>query len=208
VLVDLNDGRKVYISESDLHSYPGMFLRGVGEGKVGLVGKYAPYALETQPKTDGQADRDIPVTKSAPYLAKTDGNRGFPWRVLLISEKDTELIQSEIVFNLAAPHKIVDTSWIKPGKVTWDWWNDLNITGVDFRAGVNTETYKYYIDFASDYGVDYLLIDEGWCADSSDLLSEKDEVNLREIIDYGKKKNVRILLWVIPFMPWDASQIS
>jgi alpha-glucosidase len=197
VLVDLNDGRKVYISESDLHSYPGMFLRGVGEGKVGLVGKYAPYPLEAQPKRDGQVDRDIPVTTAASYLAKTDGNRVFPWRVLLITEKDTELIQSEIIFNLAAPLKLVDTSWIKPGKVTWDWWNDINVTGVDFRAGVNTETYKYFIDFASDHGVEYLLIDEGWSADSSDILREKQSVNLRDIIDYGKKKNVRVLLWVI-----------
>jgi alpha-glucosidase len=197
ILVDLNDGRKVYISESDLHSYPGMFLRGVGEDKVGLVGKYAPYPLETQPKSDGQVDRDFPVTKAAPYLAKTQGKREFPWRVLLITEKDTELIQSEIIFNLAAPLKLGDTSWIKPGKVTWDWWNDLNVTGVDFRAGVNTKTYKYFIDFASDHGIDYLLMDEGWCADSSDLLSERKGVNLREIVDYGKKKNVRVLLWVL-----------
>ncbi len=197
VLVDLQDSRKVYISESDLRSYPGMFLRGAGKDKIGLVGKYAPYPLETQPKRDGQIDRDFPVTKAASYLAKTEGQREFPWRVMLITEKDTELIQSEIIFNLAAPLKLADTSWIKPGKVTWDWWNDLNLTGVDFRAGINTETYKYFIDFASDYDLDYLLLDEGWSANPSDLLSERKEVNLREIVDYGKQKHVRVLLWVV-----------
>ena len=196
VLIDLKDGRKVYISESDLRSYPGMFLRGVGEGKVGLVGKYAPYPLETKAKSD----RDVPVTKAAPYLAKTAGTRTFPWRVILVTEKDTELIQSEIIFNLASPLELDDTSWIKPGKVTWDWWNAINVTGVDFRAGVNTETYKYYIDFAADYGIEYLLIDEGWCSDPSDVLSQNPDVDLQEIIDYGKKKGVRILLWVL----WNA----
>ena len=90
-----------------------------------------------------------------------------------------------------------DTSWIKPGKVTWEWWNDINVTGVDFRAGVNTATYKYYIDFAADHGVEYLLIDEGWNADPADILSERSDVNIQELVDYGKKKNVRILLWVL-----------
>lgn len=200
VLVDFKDGRKMYISEADLRSYPGMFLRGVGEGKVGLVAKYAPYALETQPKGGSQNNRDVPVTKAAAYLAKTVGTRAFPWRVMLVTEKDTELVQSEIIFNLAAPLKLADISWIKPGKVTWDWWNDINVTGVDFRAGVNTDTYKYFIDFAADCGIEYLLIDEGWCADSSDILSEKPSVNLQEIVNYGKKKNVRVLLWVL----WNA----
>lgn len=196
VLMDLKDGNKVYISESDLRSYPGMFLRGVGEGKVGLVGKYAPFALETTAKND----RDVPVTKAAEFLAKTDGTRAFPWRVILVTEKDTELVESEIIFNLASPLELKDTAWIKPGKVTWDWWNDINVTGVDFRAGVNTETYKYYIDFAADHNIEYLLIDEGWCADSSDVMSESPNVNLKEIVDYGHKKGVKVLLWVI----WNA----
>jgi alpha-glucosidase len=197
VLVDLKDGRKIYISESDLLSYPGMFLRGVGEGKVGLVGKYAPYPLETHPKPNSPNDRDVAVTKGAPYLAKTIGTRSFPWRVMLVTEKDAELLQSEIIYNLASPLLLADTSWIKPGKVTWEWWSDINVTGVDFRAGVNTETYKYYIDFAADYGIEYLLLDEGWCADSADVLSERPGVNLKEIVDYGKQKNVRVLLWVL-----------
>jgi alpha-glucosidase len=197
VLVDLKDGRKIYISESDLLSYPGMFLRGVGEGKIGFAGKFAPYPLETQPQIDNQNGRNVPVTKAANYLAKTVGARTFPWRVMLVTEKDTELLQSEIIFNLAAPNVLKDTSWIKPGKATWEWWNDINVTGVGFRAGVNTATYKYYIDFAADHGVEYLLIDEGWNADPADILSERSDVNIQELVDYGKKKNVRILLWVL-----------
>jgi alpha-glucosidase len=203
VLIDLKGGRKVYISESDLLSYPGMFLRGAGDGKVGLVGKYAPFVLEAEALTldsGKKSDRDIAPTKTAPYLAKTAGTRDFPWRVMLVTEKDTGLLQSEIIFNLAKPLEIEDPSWIKPGKVTWDWWNSNNLAGVDFRAGMNTATYKYYIDFASDYGIEYLLIDEGWCGDSTNLLSERSEINIQELCDYGKEKNVRILLWVL----WNA----
>jgi alpha-glucosidase len=196
-LIDLKDGRKIYVSESDLLSYPGMFLRGAGDGKTGLVGKYAPYPLETHPKPNSPNDRDVAVTKGAPYLAKTEGTRSFPWRVMLVTEKDTELLQSEIIYNLAAPLVLADTSWLKPGKVTWEWWSDINVTGVDFRAGVNTETYKYYIDFAADYGIQYLLLDEGWCADSADVMSERHGVDLKEICDYAKQKNVGVLLWVL-----------
>ena len=163
VLIDLLDGRKVYISESDLRSYPGMFLRGMGDGQIGLVGKYAPYPLETKAKPNSANDRDVEVTKGADYLAQTEGTRTFPWRLAIVTEHDTELLQSELVFWLAPPLELKDTSWIKPGKVTWDWWCDIQLTGVDFRAGVNTETYKYFIDFASEYGIEYLLIDEGWC---------------------------------------------
>jgi len=200
VLIDLLDGRKVYISESDLRSYPGMFLRGVGNGQIGLVGKYAPYALETKAKPNSANDRDMEVSKAADYLAQTEGTRTFPWRLAIVPEKATELLQSELVFALAPPLEVKDTSWIKPGKVVWDWWCDIQLTGVDFRAGVNTETYKYFIDFASEYGIEYLLIDEGWCADSSDVLSERQGFNLKEIVDYAQQKNVKVLVWVL----WNA----
>jgi alpha-glucosidase len=200
VLIDLLDGCKVYISESDLRSYPGMFLRGMGDGQAGLVGKYAPYALETKPKLNSANDRDVEVTKSANYLALTEGTRTFPWRLAIVTEHDTELLQSELVFALAPALELKDTSWIKPGKAVWDWWCDSQLTGVDFRAGVNTQTYKYFIDFAADYGIEYLLIDEGWCADSADVLSERQDFNLKEIVDYAQQKNVKVMLWVL----WNA----
>jgi alpha-glucosidase len=200
VLIDLLDGRKVYLSESDLRSYPGMFLRGVGNGQIGLVGKYAPYPLENKAKPNSANGRDVEVTKAADYLAQTKGTRTFPWRLAIVTEQDTELLQSELVFALAPPPELKDTSWIKPGKAVWDWWCDIQLTGVDFRAGVNTETYKYFIDFASEYGIEYLLIDEGWCADSADVLSERQGFSLKEIVDYANQKNVKVLLWMI----WNA----
>lgn len=200
VLVDLPGGRKLYLSESDLASYPGMFLRGMGAGKPGLVGKFAPYALETEAKND----RDVPVTKAAPYLARTAGPRSFPWRVMIVTEDDAELLTSELVYALAPPSEIGDASWIKPGKVAWEWWNAIDVYGVDFKAGVNTETYKYFVDFAADHGVAYLLLDEGWCADSSDVLSVREGLDLEELVRYGQERGVGVILWVL----WNALDVK
>jgi len=186
-LVDLLDGRKVYISESDLDDYPGMFLQG-GEA-YGLKGKFSGYPLQTEQTSD----RDVKVTQYAGYIAKTQGPRSFPWRVLVVSSRDEELIETELVFKLAKPQAIEDTQWIKPGKAAWDWWNDWNISGVDFRSGFNADTYKYYIDFASAHGLEYFVIDEGWY--SGDLTAKKN-IDMPAIVDYAKKKNVGIVLWV------------
>ncbi|WP_172992036.1 glycoside hydrolase family 97 protein [Lacipirellula parvula] len=193
VLIGLGENRKVYISESDLRSYPGMFLHGLGNGKIGLAGKFAGYALES----NALNDRDVPVTKAAEYLAKTEGTRTFPWRVMLVTEKDSELLESEIIFQLAPPLAIEDPSWIVPGKAAWEWWNSINITGVDFRAGVNTESYKYYIDFAAEHGLKYIVLDEGWSQATNDLLTPHADVNLPELVEYGKQKGVGVVLWVV-----------
>jgi alpha-glucosidase len=130
----------------------------------------------------------------APYLAKTKGTRTFPWRVIIISASDKDLLNNDMVYKLASPSRLTDVSWIKPGKVAWDWWNDWNISNVDFRAGINTKTYKYFIDFASKFGIENILLDEGW-ASSEDIMKVVPEINLQEIIDYGKQKNVGVWLW-------------
>jgi alpha-glucosidase len=134
------------------------------------------------------------VTKRADYIAKTQGTRMFPWRVVIISASDKELLNNDMVYRLASPSRVEDTSWIKPGKVAWDWWNDWNISHIDFRAGINTETYKYYIDFAAANHIEYILLDEGW-ADSKDIMKIVPEINLQQIIDYGKQKEVGVWLW-------------
>jgi alpha-glucosidase len=193
LLIDLPAGHKLFISESDLRSYPGMFLRGVGNHQAGLVGKFAGYPLETEARDD----RNVPVTKAAPYLAKTDGKRTFPWRVMIVSDQDKDLLQSELIYELAAPLSLSDTSWIKPGKVAWDWWNGIDVTGVDFRAGVNTATYQYFIDFAADFGIQYILLDEGWTASSTDILHDNPNVDLAELVRYAKQKGVGVLVWVL-----------
>ncbi len=190
-LVDLGGGKKVFISEADLYDYPGMFLTGIKENPYGLKGKFAGYPLVT--KQTG--DRDVKVTKHAPYLAKTNGKREFPWRVMIITREDKDLAQSEMIWKLARPLQLDDVSWIKPGKVAWDWWNALNVYGVDFKAGVNTETYKYFIDFAHDYGIEYIILDEGWYY-LEDVLKIKEEVDLSEILSYANSKDVGVILWV------------
>lgn len=190
MLVDLGKA-KVYLSESDLEEYPGMFLRGSTSKPNSLIGKFAGYPLEVKSKSD----RDEVVTQYADFLAKTAGSRTFPWRLMVITDNDIKLAESMMVYKLASENRIKDPSWIKPGKVAWDWWNDLNIYNTEIKSGVNTETYKYYIDFASKYGLRYIILDEGWYH-LEDVLKVKKEVNIEELISYGKSKNVDIILWV------------
>ncbi|MGE5845300.1 MAG: glycoside hydrolase family 97 protein [Ignavibacteria bacterium] len=183
---------KIGITEADLFDYPGFYLTHTDSNSLKLNAVFPGCPREVEQTND----RDVKVIKHADYLARTIGARDFPWRVLIITENDEDLIASQMIYRLASPSKINNASWIKPGKVAWDWWNALNIYGVDFQSGVNTETYKYYIDFASEYGIEYVILDEGWYK-AGNLLDVNPEINLSEIIDYGKQKNVGIILWVI-----------
>ncbi|WP_347839058.1 glycoside hydrolase family 97 protein [uncultured Draconibacterium sp.] len=192
LLVDCGNGVKTYISESNLMDYPGMFLRGCNKNDKALVGKFAGVVLESEQTSD----RDVKPTKYANYIAECKGPREFPWRAMVISENDAQLVQSELIYKLAPECKIENTNWIKPGKVAWDWWNANNIYGVDFVAGVNTQTYKYYIDFASEYGLEYIILDEGWYV-LSDIMQLEKDMDVKALIDYGKEKNVEVILWVV-----------
>ncbi len=185
-LIDVQHGPKVLIAEADLDDYPGMFLK--GNNNTSLHGDFAEVVLEDEPVTDK-------ILKRADYLAKTKGTREFPWRVIAIAEEDQDIISNQMVYLLGKPCQIENTDWIKPGKVSWDWWNANNIYNVDFRAGVNTDTYKYFIDFASKYGIEYIILDEGW-SDTYDLTKLNPEVNLDELSKYAKLKNVGLVLWV------------
>lgn len=189
-VVDAGGGVKVAIAESDVDDYPGLWLRGTGGN--GLVGAFPPYPL----KEELERDRDLRVVESADYIAVTNGTRTFPWRVLGIAEKDGDLLTNQLVWLLEKPSQVEETSWIKPGKVAWDWWNYNNIYGVDFKAGVNTQTYRYYIDFASKYGIPYIILDEGWYK-LGNVLEIVPEINMEELTAYARQKNVGIILWVI-----------
>jgi len=185
---------KLLITETALLDYPGMWLTG-GDGNT-LRAKFPPYALEQKvDNRHGSDDRNIRVSKQADFIAKTNGKRTFPWRIIGIAKTDAELITNQLSYQLAKPCRIENTAWIKPGKVAWDWWNDNNIYGVDFKAGVNTATYKYYIDFASKYGLEYIILDEGWYK-LGDVLEVVPDMDVQEIINYGKTKNVSVILWV------------
>ncbi len=190
-LID-NAGTKILITETALRDYAGLWL--VGNGQDGLLGKFPQLPTKVIPEEGLWIDRNEPVVERANYLAKTEGKRSFPWRVLAIARNDADLITNQLTYQLAEPNKLGDTSWIKPGKVAWDWYNANNIFGVDFESGLNTETYKYYIDFAAEYGIEYVILDEGWYP-LGDLMGSVEGYDVPEIIRYGKEKGVGIILW-------------
>lgn len=185
---------KLTLLESDLEAYPGMFVQSQ-QGKYGLKGVFAPYPA----KTDFYPWRKQEyVTETTDFISRSRGFRSYPWRVLVITEKDTDMPVNNLVYALASPNRIGDTSWIKTGKVAWDWWNDWNLKGVPFKAGINMDTYKYYIDFASRNGLEFIVLDEGWYdPKSGDMLTVIPELDLTELIAYGKSKGVEIVLWTV-----------
>jgi alpha-glucosidase len=192
VLVELANNKKAVITEADLEEYPGMFLTN-GRSANGLSGDFAPYVL-AQLQNERNPVQAL-ITKRADYIAKTNGTRSFPWRIIVVSIRDKDLLNNDMVYRLASPPRVQDISWIKPGKVAWDWWNDWNISHVDFRAGINTATYKYYTDFASANHIDYILLDEGW-SDDRDIMKIIPEIDLQQIIGYATQKNVGVWLWM------------
>ena len=188
ILIKVDENARIFISESDLESYPGMFLR--KQGKNELAGKFAAVSLEDY-KTD---DRQIFPTKRADYIARVNGTRNYPWRAMIVAENDANLITNQLIYKLA-PEAEGDYSWVRPGKIAWDWYNALILTGVDFKCGINNDTYKYFIDFASYYGIEYVVIDDGW-SEAWDVTKTIPEINMEELVAYGKKKNVDLILWV------------
>lgn len=196
LLVDEPNGKKVCIVESDLLDYPGMYLYNGNASNV-LTGVFAPYPKVIE---QGGHNRLQGVVKSREsFIAKygSGENLAFPWRAFVIAENDYKLTASDMVYKLASKTNVhSDYSWVKPGKVAWDWWNDWNLHGVDFKTGVNNDTYKYYIDFASKHGVEYVILDEGWAVNlEADLFQVVPEINLKELIAYAQKRNVGLILW-------------
>lgn len=193
-LIDVPDVARVVFTEADLYNYPAMYLRG-GDG-VTLNATFPKFVLETRPSKDGP-DRNVEIIKEAPYIAKTDGDRSFPWRVLTITDDDSDFLENEMVYLLSRPLELDGTSWIRPGRVAWDWYNANNIYGVDFESGINTATYKYYIDFASKFGLEYVILDEGWTKSTTNILESNPEIDVPELVAYGAERGVRIILWAL-----------
>jgi alpha-glucosidase len=187
-VVEIGGGAKLAIAESDLDDYPGLWLRGTGGN--GLAATFPQYPLQLVQTSD----RDYKPVQTADYIAQTSGRRTFPWRVFGIADHDGDLLTNDIVYLLEKPSEVQDTSWIKPGKVAWDWWNDWNVDGVNFHAGINTKTYEYYVDFAAKYGIPYIILDDGWYK-LGNLLEVTPDLNMQELIDYAKQKNVGLILW-------------
>ncbi|PKB17808.1 glycoside hydrolase family 97 protein [Flavobacterium sp. 5] len=190
-LIDFKNHKKAVFLEANLEDYPGLFVTN-NKDKSGFESRFSKYPL--QEKNGGFNNINRLITERADYLVKTKGTRNFPWRIVVISENDKDLANNDMVQKLSEPTKIKDLSWIKPGKVAWDWWNDWNIYNIDFKAGINTQTYKYYIDFASKNKVEYVVLDEGWSLED-DIMKHNPNVDLEALIAYGKERNVGIILW-------------
>ena len=192
VVVEHND-LKIWISESNLEDYPGMFFSN-RDGNGLLDTEFAPRPKEVE--QGGHNMLQGMVKSRYPYIAKCNGSRAFPWRVVAIGEDDLALVEQNLVWALADESRIDDASWVVPGKVAWEWWNDWGLENVDFKVGVNNQTYKYYIDFASRYGIEYVILDEGWSVNlAADLMQVVSEIDIKELVDYAKERNVGIILW-------------
>ncbi len=197
--VCLPEGKKAVVMEADVENYPGMYLlKGTSttasashaSSAYSLHAAFPPYPLKEA--IGGYNRLNLVPTERANYIAEKVTR--LPWRIVLVTDEDKQLVGNDIAKLLGPKCRIKDTSWIKPGKVAWDWWNNTNITGVDFRAGINTETYKYYVDFAQKNGLEYIIIDEGW-SDPENLLIFSDKMDMAGIINYAKQNGVGVILW-------------
>ncbi len=191
LVVQAENGVKLCITETHLENYPGLYLAGSTKKFSGV---HAPHPKDVE--QGGHNMLQMLVKSRENFIAKVEAPRTFPWRIAMISRQDKDLAMNNLSYLLAAPCRVPDVSWVKPGKVAWDWWNDWNIYGVDFAAGINDETYKYYIDFASQKGIEYVILDEGWAVNKkADLFQIIPKIHLKELVDYAKQKNVGIILW-------------
>ena len=194
LMVDGPAGKKIVVTEADLMNYPGMYLYN-GDGGSDLSARFAGYP--DQVLQGGHSKLQMEVQTRKPYIAECGAAETFPWRVIAVSENDVQMADNDMVYRLASPaDPQADWSWVKPGKVAWDWWNDWNISGVDFVSGVNNNTYKYYIDFASANGIEYVILDEGWSVKgAADLLQVIPEIDLEMLVAYAAERNVGLILW-------------
>ena len=192
VLVCPNNSPKIAITESDLLDYPGMFL--TGNQNNSLVAGFAPYPAKDS--TTRELYPEIIVTKREDYIAYTKGTRTLPWRILMVAEQDKLLPNNNMVYLLASKTKVADASWVHPGKITDEWIINTNVFNVPFKSGVNTATYKYYIDFAKRFGFDRIMMDAGW-SDYTNLFKVIPEINMDSLVDYAKKQNIKISMWTI-----------
>ena len=193
-------GTRVVVTEAGVDDYANLFFEGSESNSLnGVFPKIIKKKRMKTPEEGWGSDRTEVVLELQPYMAVTDGSRALPWRIVMVSPDDASFLENYLAWQLSGESVVEDASWVKPGRISWDWWSNLNVYGpdVDFEAGVNTDTYKYFIDFAAKHGFEYILLDEGWSAGTLDIKHYKPEVNVEEIIDYGRKKGVGVVLWAL-----------
>lgn len=195
ILIEHPTGPRLLLCDADLSGYPGLYLQKVGEtNRHEIRGLFAKYPKTTA--DGGWCHFNHVVTSTEDYIARTRGTRDFPWRATLIAGSDRELLDSELVTKLARPSAITDTSWLQPGLAAWEWWNNWNLEGESFRTGINTETYRRYVDFAAEHNIPYLVIDEGW-SDAYDMGLLNPALDIEAIVGYAREKGVKIVLWCV-----------
>ena len=193
ILIEHPEGPRVLLCDADLSDYPGLYLQKRGEtNRSEIRGLFAKCPKATRP--GGWCYFNNVVTATEDYIAKTKGTRDFPWRVTIIAASDRELLDSELVMKLGRPSQLADTTWLQPGHAAWEWWNDWNLAGETFKTGINTATYRRYIDFAAENKITYLVVDEGW-SDAYDMALLNPDLDLKAVTDYARSKGVRIILW-------------
>lgn len=193
LIVQATDDVKVCITESALENYPGLYLNTAGDDNS-LAGVFAPYPKRME--QGGHNMLQMVVKQRENYIARVEAPRSFPWRIAIVTDDDRDLAMSNLSYLLGEPSRLTDISWVKPGKVAWDWWNDWNLDGVPFKTGVNNDTYKAYIDFAASKGIEYVILDEGWAVNlQADLMQVVKDIDIKELVDYAKARNVGIILW-------------
>ena len=193
IMVHYDNGSKAMLLESDVENYPGMFIN-CNNDKLGLVGEFPPYPLKHNDTSNGV----LRVSERAPSVASVKGSRTYPWRIVAYAADENQVPVNNMVYALASPCRIEDTSWIKPGHSTWDWWNHCSIYNVDFKVGFNNDTYKFYIDFAAKYNFDYVLIDDGWYSyHNRNVMDANPALDIPMLCEYAKKKNIRLILWMV-----------
>ena len=191
VVIDRPDGVRLCITESALNNYPGMYLNSTAPSTT-LQGVFAPRPKTV--KAGGYIQWLVDEPES--YIARVDGPRTFPWRMAVVTADDRDLAATNMTYLLAEPSRLDDISWIRPGKVAWDWWNDWNIDGVDFESGINNDTYKYYIDFAADNAIEYVILDDGWSDNgNADLFNVNPDIDLPMLVQYAADRGVGLILW-------------
>ena len=192
LLVELEGDKRLMITDCNTLDYPGMLL--IPASGNTLKSYYAHYPVKEY--HGGHLMRQLLVSEWGDFIAHTAGTRAFPWRTAIVTTNEAQLLDTDIPFCLADENQIGNTTWVKPGKVAWEWWSDWNVKGVDFEVGINTATYKYWIDFAAERGIEYVIMDEGWSVPiKSDLKRIIDDIDLSAIVNYGKQKGVGIILW-------------
>jgi alpha-glucosidase len=191
VVVSLNNGYHLGITDANLYEYPGMFLK---QNNGNLSGVFAPYPAKEK-MTEGEFPQLI-VEQRANYIARIKGTRMLPWRVVMVAKNDIDLPANDLVYLLSDPSKIKDASWVKTGKGTDEWINGISLFNVPFVAGINTDTYKFYIDFAKKFGFNQIMLDAGW-SNYKDLFDINPNINMDTLSDYAKKNNVRLMLWTL-----------